>query len=97
MPPHQRELQPTSVRTYALPPVPAAGPAAASVRVVYACPHCAQPLRLRPEYFGRPLACKRCDRTFVPSLARTVTSLPGRPASEAVPARAPGCRRAASG
>lgn len=72
-------LQSASVRTFELPPIATPDRAAPSVRVVYGCPHCDHPLRIRPEYFGSSLACKRCDGSFVPSLARAVTNFPARP------------------
>lgn len=72
--------RPPRGRGVELPPIRRHDPTPVSVRVVYACPHCDRPLRLRPEYFGAALACKHCDRPFVPSLARAVSNLPDRAA-----------------
>lgn len=63
------------------PPVSAADPDPVSLRIVYPCPRCAYPLRLRPEYFGRVLACRRCDVPFTPSLTSALTTTSSRAGS----------------
>ena len=69
-----------SVRLAELPPAPGdeTSSSTVTIRVVYACPHCRRSLRLRPEYFGSNLACKHCERPFIPSLSRALSDLPAR-------------------
>ena len=70
-----------------------------SDRIPVTCPNCRSALKIRTEFFGRRLECKRCRHRFAPSPADLIdpTSLPepsiGPPPDEKVPVECPGCRR----
>jgi tetratricopeptide (TPR) repeat protein len=51
-------------------------------RVPMACPNCRTPLKVREEYFGRVLECKKCLHPFIPSPADMLPDPAGGPSSE---------------
>lgn len=61
------------VRVGELPPIRADDSPSISVKIIYPCSRCERRLKIRSDYFGRPLACKHCSHVFRPSLIQALS------------------------